>query len=112
MHHVPRLFTRNERVISLFQSSHGAMAVILVGAMLVSSMETIWSGVITPPRGKRVTTGDWSRRDIRLKKGQEMGRFNMGSTVILLLSANAVSKLEDYHPDDIVVMGQKLGRLR
>jgi len=111
VHHVPGLFTRNERVISLFETSHGPMAVILVGAMLVSSMETTWSGVITPPRGKRVTTGDWSRRDIRLEKGQEMGRFNMGSTVILLLPAGAVSVLSDYGTDDIVVMGQKLGRL-
>jgi phosphatidylserine decarboxylase len=108
---VPGLFTRNERVISLFETSHGPMAIILVGAMLVSSLETTWAGVITPPRGKRVTSGDWSRRGIRLEKGQEMGRFNMGSTVILLLGANAVSRLEDYTTDDIVVMGQKLGRL-
>ncbi|MFB3079535.1 MAG: archaetidylserine decarboxylase, partial [Lysobacterales bacterium] len=93
---VPGLFTRNERVISLFETSHGPMALILIGAMLVSSMETTWSGVITPPRGKRVTTGDWSRRDIRLEKGQEMGRFNMGSTVILLLPAGAVSTLAYY----------------
>jgi len=108
---VPGLFTRNERVISLFATSHGPMALILVGAMLVSSMETTWSGVITPPRGKRVSSGDWSRQDIRLEKGQEMGRFNMGSTVILLLPAGAVSMLEDYDAEDIVVMGQKLGRL-
>ena len=108
---VPGLFTRNERVISLFETSHGPMAVILVGAMLVSSMETTWSGVITPPRGKRVTTSDWSRWDIRLEKGQEMGRFNMGSTVILLLPAGAVSVLEDYRAQDTVLMGQKLGLL-
>ena len=111
VHHVPGIFTRNERVISLFETSHGPMAVILVGAMLVSSMETTWSGVITPPRGKRITTGDWSRREIQLEKGQEMGRFNMGSTVILLLTAGAVSTLADYGEQDIVVMGQKLGRL-
>jgi phosphatidylserine decarboxylase len=108
---VPGLFTRNERVISLFQTSHGPMAVILVGALLVSSIETVWSGVVTPPRGKRVATGDWSRRDIQLEKGQEMGRFNMGSTVILLLPATAISVLADYGKDDIVAMGQKLGRL-
>ena len=108
---VPGLFARNERVISLFETSHGPMALILVGAMLVSSMETTWSGLVTPPRGKRVTTGDWSRRDIHLEKGQEMGRFNMGSTVILLLPAAAVSVLADYGADDVVVMGQKLGRL-
>jgi phosphatidylserine decarboxylase len=108
---VPDIFARNERVISLFDTRHGPMAIILVGAMLVSSIETTWSGVITPPSGKRVSTTDWSRRNIHLVKGQEMGRFNMGSTVIVLLPANAVSKLEHYEPDDIVVMGQKLGRL-
>ncbi len=108
---VPGIFARNERVISLFDTSHGPMAVILVGAMLVSSMETTWSGVVTPPRGRRVVTGDWSRQDIRLKKGQEMGRFNMGSTVILLQPATAVSMLADYDAEDVVVMGQKLGRL-
>jgi phosphatidylserine decarboxylase len=84
---VPNLFARNERVISVFDTSHGALAVILVGAMLVSSMETVWAGTITPPRGRRVTTGDWSRRNISLKKGDELGWFNMGSTVILLLPA-------------------------
>lgn len=108
---VPDIFARNERVISLFDTRHGPMAIILVGAMLVSSIETTWSGVITPPPGKRVSTTDWSRRNIHLVKGQEMGRFNMGSTVIVLLPANAVSKLEHYEPEDIVDMGQKLGRL-
>ena len=109
---VPDLFARNERVISLFETTHGMMAVILVGAMLVSSMQTTWSGVVTPPRGRKVITTEWARRKIKLSKGREMGRFNMGSTVILLLPAGAVSLLEDYEPEDIVVMGQKLGRLR
>jgi phosphatidylserine decarboxylase len=109
---VPDLFARNERVISLFETTHGMMAVILVGAMLVSSMQTTWSGVVTPPRGKKIITTEWARRKIKLSKGREMGRFNMGSTVILLLPAGAVSQLEDYQPEDIVVMGQKLGRLR
>jgi len=109
---VPNLFARNERVVSLFETTHGLMAVVLVGAMLVSSMETVWSGVVTPPRGKKITRGDWSRRHIELKKGQEMGRFNMGSTVILLLPPGAVSSLEHYEGGDDVVFGQKLGRLR
>ena len=103
---------RNERVISLFDTSHGPMAVIMVGAMLVSSVETVWAGTIAPPRARRVSTGDWSRRGIGLEKGEEMGRFNMGSTVILLLPASAVSVLAELGPDDSVLMGQKLGRLR
>ena len=108
---VPDLFSRNERVISLFETSHGPMSVILVGAMLVSSMQTVWSGVVTPPRGRKITVGDWSRRDIELKKGQEMGRFNMGSTVIVLLPPGAVSTIEHFESGDDVVMGQKLGRM-
>jgi phosphatidylserine decarboxylase len=109
---VPDLFARNERVVSLFDTAHGPMALILVGAMLVSSMETVWSGVVTPPRGRKVTRGDWSRRDIRLARGEEMGRFNMGSTVILLLPPAAVSSINHYESGDDVVMGQRLGRLR
>ncbi|HKX55054.1 MAG TPA: archaetidylserine decarboxylase [Xanthomonadales bacterium] len=109
---VPNLFARNERVVCLFETSHGPMAVILVGAMLVSSMETVWAGTVTPPYGKRVVTGDWSRREIFLKKGDELGRFNMGSTVIVLLPAAAVSILSELGPDDEVQVGMKLGRLR
>jgi phosphatidylserine decarboxylase len=109
---VPNLFARNERVISLFDTTHGPLAMVLVGAMLVSSMETVWSGVVTPPRGRKIARGDWSRRDIKLKKGEEMGRFNMGSTVILLLPPGAVSSIEHYESGDNVVMGQRLGRLR
>jgi phosphatidylserine decarboxylase len=75
-------------------------------------MDTVWAGTVTPPRGRRVKTGDWSRRDIQLKKGDEMGRFNMGSTVIVLLPPGAVSAIEELEPGDIVQMGQKLGRLR
>ena len=109
---VPNLFARNERVVSIFDTSHGSMALVLVGAMLVSSMETVWSGVVTPPRARKVVHGDWSRRDIRLEKGQEMGRFNMGSTVIVLWPPAAVSSLEAFETADPVIMGQKLGRLR
>ena len=109
---VPDLFARNERVISLFETTHGPMAVVLVGAMLVSSMETVWSGVVTPPRGRKIVHGDWSRRDIILKKGEEMGRFNMGSTVFLLPPPGAVSSIEQYESGDVMIMGQKLGRLR
>jgi phosphatidylserine decarboxylase len=109
---VPNLFARNERVVSLFETTHGLMGVVLVGAMLVSSMETVWSGVVTPPRGRKISRLDWSRRNIELKKGQEMGRFNMGSTVIVLFPPGAVSSIEHYDSGDDVVVGQKLGRLR
>jgi phosphatidylserine decarboxylase len=109
---VPDLFARNERVVCIFESSHGPLALVLVGAMLVSSMETVWAGTITPPYGREIVHGDWSRRDIRLQRGEEMGRFNMGSTVIMLLPPSTISALDNYGPDDIVLMGQKLARLR
>ncbi len=109
---VPDLFARNERVVSIFDTSHGSLALILVGAMLVSSMETVWAGTITPPYGRKITRGDWSRRDIRLARGEEMGRFNMGSTVIMLLPPSAITALDNIGPDDIVLMGTRLGRLR
>lgn len=109
---VTGLFARNERVVSIFDTTHGPMAVVLVGAMLVSSMDTVWAGTITPPYGKRVVSGDWSRRDISLAKGAEMGRFNMGSTVIVLFPPGAVSSLEELAPGESVQMGQRLGRLR
>jgi len=109
---VQNLFARNERVVSLFETTHGLMGVVLVGAMLVSSMETVWSGLVTPPRGRKISRLDWSRRNIELKRGQEMGRFNMGSTVIVLLPPGAVSSIEHYDSGDDVVVGQKLGRLR
>jgi phosphatidylserine decarboxylase len=109
---VPNLFARNERVVSLFENEHGPMAVVLVGAMLVSSIDTVWSGTVTPPRARRVQVGDWSRRDVRLEKGQEMGRFNMGSTVIVLWPPAAIATLEHLEPNEPVLMGQRLGTLR
>ncbi len=108
---VPRLFSRNERLACIFNTDFGPMALVMVGAFMVGSMETVWAGQVTPPRGKRVTTGDWSRHDIRLKKGEEMGRFNMGSTVILVQPPNSVASLADYDKGDPVIVGQILGKL-
>ena len=109
---VPGLFARNERVVSMFDTPHGPLAMVLVGAMLVSSMDTVWAGTVNPPRARRVERTDWSRRDIELDKGAEMGRFNMGSTVIVLLPPAAVASLEEFATGDPVLMGQRLGRLR
>ncbi len=112
---VKDLFARNERVISIFDTASGPMAVVMVGALMVGSMQTVWSGQVTPPRGqssrKRVTVGDYSHHDVRLAKGDEMGRFNMGSTVILIQPANAVASLADFARGDPVIVGQALGKL-
>ena len=84
---VPRLFARNERLVCHFDGEHGPFAVVMVGAMLVSSVETVWSGLEIPPYASTVTQKDWREKRIRLERFAEMGRFNMGSTVILLLPA-------------------------
>jgi phosphatidylserine decarboxylase len=83
---VPRLFARNERLVCHFDGEHGAFAVIMVGAILVSSVETVWSGLEIPPYARAITRKDWRGQRIHLERCAEMGRFNMGSTVIVLLS--------------------------
>jgi len=108
---VPRLFARNERVISIFATDSGPLVMVLVGAMLVSSTETVWAGEITPSKNKTVTVKDYSNQDITLAKGDEMGRFNMGSTVILLMPPGTVEGLADLSAGDAVKVGQRLAIL-
>ncbi|MES9971729.1 MAG: archaetidylserine decarboxylase, partial [Candidatus Thiodiazotropha sp.] len=109
---VPRLFARNERVICLFETEFGPMAMILVGAIFVSSIETVWAGTVTPVR-QRVSSWDYAPQTepaaIDLDKGEEMGRFNMGSTVILLFPKDAVEWTEDLTSGSVVRMGQMIG---
>ncbi len=106
---VPRLFARNERVISIFDTEHGPLVMVLVGAMLVSSTETVWAGEVTPTKNKEVTVKEYPNEEITLAKGEEMGRFNMGSTVILLMPPGALKSLESLGAGDAVKLGQKLG---
>ncbi len=105
------IFTRNERVVALFETDHGPMAMILVGAINVAAIETVWAGLITPPQGKSMTTRDYSDQDITLEKGQEMGRFNMGSTVILLLVEEAPKLRDSLKTDQTLLLGQALSGL-
>ncbi len=84
--HIDRLFARNERLVCLFDTEHGPLVLVMVGAMLVSGIETVWEGVITPRVDKTPHTRRYSEtgeKQVALKKGEELGRFNMGSTVIL-----------------------------
>ena len=81
---IPTLFAENERLVCLFETALGRVIVILVGAINVSSMETVWAGEVTPPYGKTLNYRDWSTENITLKQGEELGRFNMGSTVIVI----------------------------
>lgn len=83
---VPRLFARNERVVCRFETRHGPMVMVLVGAINVSATETVWHGLVTT-RGGAMKTYDYRRGDVSLRRGEEMGRFNLGSTVILITAA-------------------------
>jgi len=108
---VPRLFARNERVICIFETDSGPLVMVLVGAMLVSSTETVWAGEVTPTKNKEVTVTDYSNKNISLARGDEMGRFNMGSTVILLMPSQTVTGQADLTAGIAVKVGQKLAVL-
>lgn len=105
---IPRLFARNERLITRFECDFGPMIVALVGAVCVSSMSTVWEGVVTP--GRRLRPAD--HQGPMLKAGEEMGRFNMGSTVIVLLPPDSVSWRAELAPGASVQMGQALAAAR
>ena len=108
---IPRLFARNERLVCHFESALGPFAVVMVGAMLVSGVATVWDGVAIPPYASRVVRRDWRGRGIWLKRGAEMGRFEMGSTVIVLLPAKLGRFSVQLGPDQPVRVGQKVGEL-
>jgi phosphatidylserine decarboxylase len=104
------LFARNERVISIFDTRRGPMALIMVGAMNVGCMETVWAGEVTPAPKREITMWDYTNtgQEVRLNRGQEMGRFNMGSTVIILFGKDTIDWSPQLHPDRTVVMGELL----
>lgn len=109
---LPGLFARNERLVTVFDTEIGPLALVLVGALFVSGIETVWEGLIKrpypAPRHRRYTDAD----AIQLDKGQEMGRFNMGSTVIVLIGAKQATLAPDIHADAPVQMGQLLGNIK
>jgi phosphatidylserine decarboxylase len=111
---VPGLFARNERIVCIFEEGPRAFAMVLVGALFVGSMDTVWHGEITPrsPRARLELPLDESRAPLRLEKGAEMGRFNMGSTVILILPPDTIDWLPAVQAGDRIRMGQSLARLR
>lgn len=91
---IPRLFARNERLVCHFESDFGPMAIVMVGALLVSGVETVWGGEEIPPYAARPRPRDWRTRKLTLQRGDEMARFNYGSTVILLFPPGAVELVE------------------
>jgi len=109
---IPGLFARNERVVAVFNTEYGPMAMVLVGAINVACIETVWHGVVTPPPRHSVQRWDYSAgQGIRLDKGAEMGRFNMGSTVILLFANDALRFDESISAGAAVRMGMPLASL-
>ncbi len=106
---IPGLFARNERVVCEFDGEHGPFVVVLVGATIVGSMSTIWHGVVNPPRTGKVQEWHYADGDVTLAKGDEMGRFLVGSTVVLLFPAGACQLHNTWSPGKPVRMGERMG---
>jgi phosphatidylserine decarboxylase len=105
---IPRLFARNERLVCHFESGHGPFVVALVGAMLVSGISTVWSGTEVPPYAGKMVRSDWRGRNVKMPRFAELGRFEMGSTVILLLPRSCALRA-GLLPEMPVRVGQRLG---
>lgn len=107
--HIPNIFTRNERVIALFDTDQGRMGLVLVGAINVAAIETVWAGLVTPPQKKTAT---WTHYDDgqEFELGEEMGRFNMGSTIVVLTEKDAIDWDTATQGGIKVQMGQRLGQ--
>ena len=105
---VPRLFARNERLVCHFDTEFGPMASVMVGALLVSGVETVWSGVEIPAYGDRITRKDWRGKNITLDRFAEMARFNYGSTVIVLLPKGVATLDPALQAESAVRLGARL----
>jgi phosphatidylserine decarboxylase len=107
---VPNLFARNERVVCVFESEqHGPFVLVLVGATIVGSMETVWHGAVNPKRTNKVSEWTYEGRDIVLKKGDEMGRFLLGSTIVMLFQQNTIAFNGEWEPERKVRLGEVMG---
>lgn len=108
---VPRLFARNERVVCIFDTDKGPMAMVLVGAMIVAAVETVWAGHIAPPRRELKVSEYGAPVDVALDKGAEMGRFKLGSTVILCHPKGVVDWKDAFEAGSPVRMGEAIADL-
>ncbi len=107
---VPGLFARNERVACMFDTELGPMALILVGAIFVSSVETTWHGVVTPPSIDSVRSWQYQENAPVIEKGEEMGRFNMGSTIIVLFGKDKIKWEDEFKAGKKVQLGEMIAR--
>lgn len=106
---VPGLFARNERVVCVFDSEHGPFVLTLVGATIVGSMATVWHGVVNPPRAPQICEWHYAPGAVSLRQGQEMGRFLLGSTVVMLFPADRMEFNPQWAPAQPVRLGENMG---
>ena len=106
---VPGLFARNERVVCVFDTANGPFVLTLVGATIVGSMATVWHGVVNPPRPGVVREWRYDEQNVVLRKGEEMGRFLLGSTVVMLFPKNALAFNPEWAPTRAIRMGAMMG---
>jgi phosphatidylserine decarboxylase len=108
---VPRLFARNERAVAIFDTDIGPMAVVLVGAMIVAGIETVWDGQIAPFASRDLATSLYPYQNITLNKGDEMGRFKLGSTAIVLFAKDKMRWDEKFRAGTPTKMGEHMGKI-
>lgn len=107
---VPNLFARNERVVCVFESEqYGPFVMVLVGATIVGSMATVWHGVVNPKRPQKISEWRYEDQNIVLMKGEEMGRFLLGSTIVMLFKPNTIAFNADWAPERSVRLGELMG---
>jgi len=108
---LPGLFARNERVVCHFDTTHGPFVLVLVGATVVGSMATTWHGVVNPPRHPTVKSWDYASSEHRFEQGQEMGRFLLGSTVVMLWPKTALTFNPNWKPTGPIRLGERMAEL-
>jgi phosphatidylserine decarboxylase len=106
---VPGLFARNERVVCVFDGADGAFVLTLVGATIVGSMATVWHGQVNPPRSPQICEWQYEANQVVLKKGAEMGRFLLGSTVVMLFAKSKLAFQQGWAPERAICMGEAMG---
>ena len=107
---VPGLFARNERVVCEFETAQGPMVLVLVGATIVGSMATVWHGQVNPPRPGIVREWHYDTQNVLLQKGEEMGRFLLGSTVVMLFQQNSIAFPTDWLSTRPLQMGEAMSQ--
>jgi phosphatidylserine decarboxylase len=107
---VPGLFARNERVVCVFDGERGPFVMVLVGATIVGSVATVWHGVVNPPRPGHLRDWNYEGQDLRYAQGDEMGRFLLGSTVVMLFPRATLGFNPDWAPQRAIRLGEKMGQ--